>query len=405
MTLSPRNSLLALGIATLLVVGGVMYLSSRDSTSPEQASKRRGWNAPAVVRVEPAKRGNLDVLINAIGTVTPLNTVIVRSRVDGVLNRIVFEEGAAVERGDLLAEIDPLPYEAQLEQAEGKLQQNRAKLENAHEDLTLYENLWQQDSIARQQLSGQRALANELMGTVRTNEAEVEDARLQLSWTRITAPLSGKLGLRRVDQGNLISSGDSDGLVSITQMQPIAVNFTVPEVEVSVLRRVHQASPPLRVEVLDRDKQQVLAVGQLTTLDNQIDTATGTLRVRARFDNEDLALFPNQFVNVRLRLKTLNAVLIIPSDAVQYGTTRTYVYVMEDGKSYVREVTLGAISDNRVEVVTGIDEGDLVILEGLDRLRDGKQVITPDSDAQRPPRNSSRNPSRNSSRSPSRDPS
>ena len=352
------------------------------SAAPAPMSHRMAFGAPAVVRVEPAQRSELDVQIKSIGTVTPLNTVIVQSRVNGVLERVVFEEGSAVEQGDLLAEVDPLPYKAQLEQAEGQLQQSRATLENARADLALYETLWEQDSIARQQLSDQRAMVNELLGTVRANQAAVDDARLQLSWTRITAPLSGRLGLRKVDQGNLVTGSEAEGIVSITQMQPIAVNFTVPEVDVPALRSSFRGEEPLKVEVLDRNDQQVIATGNLTTLDNQIDTATGTLRVRGQFANDDEALFPNQFVNVRLRLSTLRDVVTIASDAVQFGNSRTYVYVVEDGKAYVREVTLGASADGRVAVTSGLEAGEQVVLEGLDRLRDGKEVVIPDAEGE-----------------------
>ncbi|WP_341707580.1 efflux RND transporter periplasmic adaptor subunit [Halopseudomonas sp.] len=372
--------LLAAAIAAAGTFAWYQFAGSAGSAQPENL-RRMGWDAPAAVRVEPAELGQLDVQIKSIGTVTPLNTVTVQSRVSGVLERVVFEEGARVEQGELLAEIDPLPYRAQLEQAEGQLQQNRAKLENARADLKLYEQLWEQDSIARQQLSDQRALVQELIGTVRADQAQVDDAKLQLSWTRITAPLSGRLGLRKVDQGNLVTGSETEGLVSITQTQPIAVNFTVPEVDVPALREARRGDTPLKVEVLDRSEQRVLAIGELTTLDNQIDTSTGTLRVRARFANEDEALFPNQFVNVHLRLQTLDAVVTIPSDAVQFGTERSYVYVVQDNKAYVRNVVLGAAADGRVAVIEGLEPGELVVLEGLDRLRDGKEVRLPDGDA------------------------
>lgn len=376
---SLRNWLLL--AAAVAGAGTFAWFQFGSQTAPVQpdALRRMGWDAPAVVRVEPAALGQLDVQIKSIGTVTPLNTVTVQSRVSGVLEKVVFEEGARVEQGALLAEIDPLPYRAQLEQAEGQLQQNRAKLENARADLKLYEQLWEQDSIARQQLSDQRALVQELIGTVRANQAQVDDARLQLSWTRITAPLSGRLGLRKVDQGNLVTGSEAEGLVSITQTQPIAVNFTVPEVDVPALRDARRGDAPLKVEVLDRGEQRVLATGELTTLDNQIDTSTGTLRVRAQFANEDEALFPNQFVNVHLRLKTLESVVTIPGDAVQFGTERNYVYVVQDNKAYVRNVVLGAAADGRVAVTEGLEPGELVVLEGLDRLRDGKQVNIPDA--------------------------
>ena len=370
--------LLAAVIAALVFA----WYQFSGSAAPAPMSHRMAFGAPAVVRVEPAQRSELDVQIKSIGTVTPLNTVIVQSRVNGVLERVVFEEGATVEQGELLAEVDPLPYKAQLEQAEGQLQQSRATLENARADLALYETLWEQDSIARQQLSDQRAMVNELLGTVRANQAAVDDARLQLSWTRITAPLAGRLGLRKVDQGNLVTGSEAEGIVSITQMQPIAVNFTVPEVDVPALRTSFRGEEALKVEVLDRNDQQVIATGNLTTLDNQIDTATGTLRVRAQFSNDDEALFPNQFVNVRLRLSTLRDVVTIASDAVQFGSSRTYVYVVEDSKAYVREVTLGASADGRVAVTSGLQAGEQVVLEGLDRLRDGKEVVIPDAEGE-----------------------
>ncbi|WP_321348679.1 efflux RND transporter periplasmic adaptor subunit [Halopseudomonas oceani] len=368
-------AILAAGTLTWYQFGG-----DADSAKPDNL-RRMGWDAPAVVRVEPAELGQLDVRIKSIGTVTPLNTVMVQSRVSGVLDKVVFEEGARVEQGDLLAEIDPSSYRAQLDQAEGQLQQDIAKLENARADLALYEQLWEQDSIARQKLSAQRALVQELLGTVRADQARVDDARLQLSWTRITAPLSGRLGLRKVDQGNLVTGSEAEGLVSITQTQPIAVNFTVPEVDVPALREARRGEAALKVEVLDRTEQRVLATGELTTLDNQIDTSTGTLRVRAQFANDDEALFPNQFVNVHLRLKTLDAVVTIPSDAVQFGTERSYVYVVQNDKAYVRNVVLGAATDGRVAVTEGLEPGELVVLEGLDRLRDGKEVNIPDGDA------------------------
>src|SRR5690606_26173606 len=286
-------------------------------------------------------------------------------------------------QGTLLAEIDPAPYRAQLAQAEGLAQQNQAQLANAQADLELYEGLYEQDSIARQQLTSQRALVEELRGTLKANAAQVEDARLQLSWTRIEAPIAGKLGLRRVDAGNLVSSSDTEGLVSITQMRPIAVEFTVPEPDVPALRRAASSGEALAVQALDRNEQQVLARGQLHTMDNQIDIATGTLRVKALFENGDDELFPNQFVNVRLRLQTLPSVITIPSDAVQFGSSGTYVYVInaEESKAYTRLVKLGATADGRVAVTEGLEEQELVVLEGLDRLRDGREVVITDEAA------------------------
>ena len=381
-SLSVRHKRLIGILILLLILVGIGYLLGRNP--PSASLPQRGtWDQPTPVRVVPVQRSSLDVQIKSIGTVTPLATVTVRSRVDGELTRVLFTEGSEVEQGTLLAEIEPAPYRAQLAQAEGLAQQNQAQLANAQADLELYEGLYQQDSIARQQLTSQRALVEELRGTLKANAAQVEDARLQLSWTRIEAPIDGKLGLRRIDAGNLVSSSDSEGLVSITQMRPIAVEFTVPEPDVPALRRAVASGEVLAVQALDRSEQQVLASGRLHTLDNQIDIATGTLRIKAVFENGDDELFPNQFVNVRLRLQTLPSVVTIPSDAVQFGSRGTYVYVVnpDENKAYTRLVTLGATADGQVAVTDGLAERELVVLEGLDRLRDGREVVISDEDA------------------------
>ncbi|BFM08435.1 efflux RND transporter periplasmic adaptor subunit [Halioxenophilus aromaticivorans] len=381
---TPKRGRLLTGILggglVAVVAGAIVYSFLPSSDSQSMPPQRRGWDSPAIVQAQPAVIGDLHVLVKSIGTVTPLNTVNVSSRVGGILDSILFKEGATVEKGTVLAAIDPLPYEAQLEQVEGQLQQNQAKLANEKSNLALYETLWEQDSIARQTLSDQKALVNELLGTVKANEAAVKDARLQLSWTQIEAPISGMLGLRKVDQGNVVSTGDAEGLVTITQMQPITVNFTVPEVQVGPLRKSYLGNQKMVVDVLDREESKIIATGELTTLDNQIDLTTGTLKVRAQFANDDLALFPNQFVNVRLRLSTLNAALLIPGDAIQYGTNRSYVYVITEGKAYARDIVLGEASGDQVQVIEGLKEGELVVLEGLDRLRDGKQVILADAE-------------------------
>ena len=362
-------------VILLLFVVGIWYLLGRTPPAPEPMM-RRGWGGQtSSVKVVPVEKGGLDVEVRSIGTVTPLNTVIVRSRVGGVLNKVTFTEGAEVKQGDLLAEIDPAPYRAQLEQAQGQLQQNQAQLANAEVDLNLYQGLYAEDSIARQQLDSQAALVRELKGANKSQQAQVDDARLQLSWTRIEAPISGRLGLRRVDAGNLIAANDSDGIVTITQTKPIAVMFTVPEVEVPALVKAFNGDTSLRVEALNRNEQTVIATGKLATLDNQIDTTTGTLRVRAVFENTDNELFPNQFVNVRLRLNSIDDVLTVPADAVQHGSQGSYVYVVEDSKAYIRQVTTGVVDSGRVAITEGLKPSDRVVLEGLDRLRDGRQVI------------------------------
>lgn len=336
------------------------------------------WMGPTPVHVVKVTKEDLKVHIKAIGSVVPLNTVTVRSRVDGQLLRILFNEGQQVKAGDVLAEIDPATYKVRLDQAEGSLQETRAQLKNAEDDLRLYERLIAQKSIAKQQFDKQQALVEQLRGTLKNNTAQVEDARLQLSYTRITAPITGRLGLRRVDVGNLVKTGDADGLVTITQTQPIAVSFTIPENQLVAVRGAYlaaeKAASALPVEAWDRSEQSLLATGKLTTLDNQIDTATGTLRLKAQFDNTDDSLFPNQFVNARLHLSTLDGAVTIPIDAVQYGSKGTYVYVIEEGKAKIRPIKLGSLEGARTSVLEGLAEGEQVVLEGIDRLWEGKDV-------------------------------
>jgi multidrug efflux system membrane fusion protein len=348
----------------------------------ETAGKRppppNPWMGPTPVHVVKATKDNLKVNFKAIGTVVPLNTVTVRSRVDGQLVRVLFEEGQQVKAGDLLAEIDPEPYKVRLAQSEGTLQETRAQLKNAEEDLRLYEQLMAKQSIAKQQFDKQKSLVDQLRGTLKNHTAQWEDARLQLSYTRITAPISGRLGLRRVDLGNLVNASNTDGLVTITQTQPISVSFTIPENQLIAVREAYRnaldTKTALGVEAWDRSEQNLLATGKLTTLDNQIDTATGTLRLKAEFANDDDSLFPNQFINARLHLQTLDDILTIPTDAVQYGNKGTYVYVIEEGKAQMRPIKLGALDADRIAVLEGLKEGDDVVLEGVDRLWPGKDV-------------------------------
>tara|TARA_A100001391_G_scaffold129734_2_gene88906 strand:+ start:13979 stop:15100 length:1122 start_codon:yes stop_codon:yes gene_type:complete len=366
---------LALVVVVLLLA--LWWLLGR-SPDGGMAGGHRGaaWDGPVAVSTVTATTGQLTVEVRAIGTVTSLNTVVVRSRVDGQLVEVGFEEGARVEKGDLLARIDPRPYQVALDQARGQYQRDLAELQGAREDLELYQLLDRQDSIAGQQLNQQKARVKQLEGTVATDRAAVADAELKLSWTRIEAPISGRLGLRAVDAGNLVSSGDTDGLVTITQMAPIAVEFTIPETRLQELLEARGDDRPLTVDALDRDESRVLASGQLTTVDNRIDTATGTLRLKARFENAEGLLFPNQFVNVRLKLRALDEAVVIPSDAVQYGSQGTYVYLVEDGKATLRRITLGPTEGDRVAVEEGLSGGEQVVLEGLDRLREGREVIT-----------------------------
>ena len=289
--------------------------------------------------------------------------------------KVLFEEGRRVKAGDLLAVIDPRPYETALRLAEGQLQQTRAQLKNAEIDLARYQGLYKEDSIARQTLDTQQALVAQYQGQLKVQQASVEEARLNLEFTQIRAPISGRLGLRQVDLGNLLTSNDSTVLVTITETDPIAVSFTLPEGEVPQVLQQLRAGRTLSVEAWDRGERVRLAVGQLESLDNQIDTATGTLRLKARFANAEQALFPNQFVNVRLRVSTREQALLIPAAALQYGSRGTFVYVVGEGDTVeLRPVTAGPSSGELTLIESGVRPGERLVLEGTDRLRDGSPV-------------------------------
>lgn len=333
------------------------------------------WAMPVPVRVIAAGSSDLKVQIKAIGTVTPLNSVLVQSRVSGPLQQVFFKEGQKVEAGQLLAQIDPADYKVQLAQAQGQKDQNVAQLKSAEQDLERFSKLKEQNTIAAQQMNAQQALVNQLKGAIKSNQAAIDAAALQLSYTQIKAPISGRLGLRAVDPGNLIQANSAEGLVTITQSSPIAVVFTIPETQLQQVRNAFRSGSALSVEAWDRAEQMPLASGTLTTLDNQIDIATGTLKLKAEFANQNEELFPNQFVNVRLNVAVQSGAVTIPQDAVQYGAQGTYVYMIDDNnKAQIRLLKLGAVDNGLVAVEEGLKAGDQVVLEGLDRLRPDREV-------------------------------
>lgn len=346
-----------------------------------------GADAPPV-RVAVAVAQDVPHFLNGLGTVLPSSDVLVKSRVDGQLLRLHFQEGRRVAAGDLLAEIDPRPFKAALDEAEGHLARDKAQLENARRDLARYARLARGDFIAEQQYENQRALVRQYEGTVEADQAAVDSARLQLEYSRITAPVGGRLGLRAVDEGNQVKSSDAGGIVRITEVSPCDVLFTLPESQVGLVtqalhrREEDPALPPLTVQAWDREQKRLLGVGELLSLDNQIDTATGTVRLKARFANADGSLYPNQFVNVRLLVRTLHGAVTVPAAAVQLGARGSYVYLVRkedrDGRetdvAVVREVAPG-IEAGRLEVIdSGLAAGDMVVVDGVDRLRDGIRV-------------------------------
>jgi multidrug efflux system membrane fusion protein len=369
----------ALVIAGVVVVAMLAWrMLAGDGPAATRQPGAPPWraegNEPVPVKVIAAVSEPLAVYIKALGTVTPLKTVTVRSRVDGELVRVAFREGQYVKQGDLLAEIDPLPYRVALSQVEGQQQQNLAELANVEGELRRFRDLQSKGYVSTQELANQEALVRQFQARKQSDQATVDEARLQLNYTRITAPISGRVGLRTVDAGNLVRAGDATGLVTITQMQPISVLFTIPEPELPAVRAAAASPGKLPVEAWSRDESTRLATGQLLSMDNQIDTATGTLRLRAEFANQDESLFPNQFVNVRLRVRNEPAV-VIPNAAVQFGAQGNFVFVVDaQNKAVVRAVQLGVTEGERVAVTQGVRAGERVVLEGLDRLRDGRDV-------------------------------
>ncbi|MFJ3263254.1 MdtA/MuxA family multidrug efflux RND transporter periplasmic adaptor subunit [Pseudomonas sp. NPDC086581] len=374
------------------VVGLIMWLHSTSSGAPAAQGGRGGRPGPGqmaagqggaavTVSVAPVVKGDLPVHYHALGTVTAYNTVNVRARVSGQLVKVPFQEGQEVRAGDVLAVIDPRPFQAALDQAQGTLLQNQAQLKNAQIDLARYKGLYAEDSIAKQTLDTQEAQVRQYEGTLKTNQGQVADAKLNLEFTQVRAPISGRVGLRQVDVGNLVTSGDTTPLVVITQVKPISVVFSLPQQQLGTIARELYSGKPVPVEALDRNQNQTLATGVLKTLDNQIDTTTGTVKLKAGFENDDHRLFPNQFVNVRLLAETLPGVLTIPANAVQRGNDGTYVYLVgEESKAKRQLVTLGTSESERVVVTEGLKEGDRVVVEGTDRLRDGTRMNIATSD-------------------------
>jgi len=353
-------------ILLLVVLGVVWWVHTRP-----QPDARRGRPQPPVATA-PVQSGDVDININALGTVTSLATVTIRSQISGYLMNVAFKEGDIVKKGDLLAEIDSRPYQLALSQAEGALKRDQAMLQSAQLDLERYTNLSKTNAIPRQQVDQQAALVQQDQGNVIADQAQIDTAKLNITYCHIVAPVSGRLGLRQVDQGNYVTPGDTNGLVVITQLSPISVVFTTAEDNLPPILKRLKDGATLPVTAYDRSGATKLATGTLLTLDNQIDTTTGTLKLRAQFENTDGNLFPNQFVNVELLVDTLHNTPVVPSSAVQRGAPGTFVYLVNsDSTVTVRPIELGPVDGDRVAVKKGLNVGDKVVTDGADKLRDG----------------------------------
>lgn len=362
-------------LAVVCLVGVIAWFVAYRLNNTAPKGPPAGMQVPIAVRVEPATIQSLDIFLRGLGTVTAFNTVTVRSRVQGELVKVLFSEGQPVKAGDLLAQIDPRPYQVALDQARGVYLQDLSQLKNAKIDLKRYQTLRKQDSIAPQLLDTQVALVQKYEGLIKSDQAAVDNAALQLDFTQITAPISGRLGLRKVDVGNLLVANDPQGLVVITQTQPIAVLFTLAESDLPAVRQAMQANKTVLVDAYDRADLLKLAQGELVTVDNQIDVTTGTFKLKAQFANDNDALFPNQFVNMRILVKTIKDALTIPAGAVQLGNQGSFVYVAaQDNTAVVRPIKTGDRSGDRIVVLEGLTTGDRIIIEGTDRLRSGSKV-------------------------------
>jgi multidrug efflux system membrane fusion protein len=374
-------------LVIFIVAGAATYYfvfkHGQVSQVASTGASKHGGGATSKIRVIGATviKGDIGVYLTGLGSVTSMNTVTVKTRVDGQLMKVLFAEGQMVKESDLLVQIDARPYEAQLAQYKAQLEHDQALLDNAKIDLQRYQTLWSQDSIPQQQLATQAALVKQDQGTVDSDQALINATQLNITYCNIAAPISGRIGLRLVDQGNMVHAADTTGLLVITQIQPITVVFTIPEDSIQPVISKLNAGQQLGVDAYDRNGKKKLAQGTLLTVDNQIDQTTGTLKLKAIFPNEDNSLFPNQFVNTRLLVEMKKEVTIVPVAAIQHGTQDTFVYKVNTDKNTqtsavaMKSVVVGTIDGDNAEIQSGVSPGDVVVIDGVDKLQNDSKVI------------------------------
>ena len=374
-TTKKSSKKLVIAVLAVCLAGAGIWWWQSAAESTAQAPRMGGSFMGAVpVNAQQVRLDRFAVQLRALGTVTPWNAVSVTSQVSGELDKVLFDEGQFVEQGTLLAQIDPRNFQAALLQAEGALQETRAQLASAELDLKRYQGLYKEDSVARQTLEQQQAMVAQYKGTLKVREAQRDAARLDVEHTQITAPISGRLGLRAVDAGNYVSAASTE-LVTITQDDPIAVSFTIPEHELQAVLQAYRQEQPLQVQAWNRDETELLAEGVLDSIDNQVDVTTGSVRLKARFANPEQVLFPNQFVNVHLQVTVHDAALLLPADAIQFGTNGRFVWQVQDDDTVVIQPIEIITSDGTSSMLrSGLAAGDWVVVEGVDRLRSGSKV-------------------------------